>query len=99
MVLVCPICLDSPTDRTTSECCKQIFCSVCLEQALTHSPYCPLCMIPLRTVVGNQPNGVMTHTRSRPSLPGYDNHGTIVISYNIPSGTQGPQHPNPGDIT
>ena len=29
-------------------------------------------------------------------LPGYGSCGTIVISYRFPSGTQGPDHPNPG---
>ena len=29
-------------------------------------------------------------------LPGYRGCGTIVINYYIPDGTQGPQHPNPG---
>ena len=29
-------------------------------------------------------------------LPGYPGCGTIVITYYIPDGTQGPQHPNPG---
>ena len=29
-------------------------------------------------------------------LPGYPGCGTIVINYYIPDGTQGPQHPNPG---
>ncbi|KAL5489652.1 hypothetical protein EMCRGX_G018770 [Ephydatia muelleri] len=30
------------------------------------------------------------------SLPGYPGCGTIVITYYIPDGTQGPQHSNPG---
>ena len=30
------------------------------------------------------------------TLPGYSGCGSIVISYNIPGGWQGPQHPNPG---
>ena len=32
----------------------------------------------------------------RTPLPGYPGCGTIVITYNIPNGIQGPQHPNPG---
>ena len=29
-------------------------------------------------------------------LPGYDGYRTIQIKYEIPSGTQGQNHPNPG---
>ena len=32
----------------------------------------------------------------RKSLPGYNGYGTIQITYDIPSGTQGRNHPNPG---
>ena len=31
------------------------------------------------------------------SLPGYEGYDTIQITYNIPSGTQGQNHPNPGE--
>ena len=30
------------------------------------------------------------------SVPGYEGCKTIELSYYIPSGTQGPEHPNPG---
>ena len=30
------------------------------------------------------------------ALPGYHGYNTIEINYTIPSGTQGPEHPNPG---
>ena len=30
------------------------------------------------------------------SLPGYEGYNTIQITYTIPSGVQGPEHPNPG---
>ena len=67
---------------------------------MVHSPYCPTCKTPLRTVEGNQPHGsTMNHRTSRSSLPGYPNCGTITITYHIPSGTQGPEHPNPGELT
>ena len=29
-------------------------------------------------------------------LPGYERHGTIIIKYHFPSGTQTAEHPNPG---
>ena len=31
-------------------------------------------------------------------LAGYEHFGIIKITYNIPSGTQGPNHPNPGQL-
>ena len=31
------------------------------------------------------------------SLPGYEGYNTIQITYNIPDGTQGQNHPNPGE--
>ena len=38
----------------------------------------------------------MTSHTTRQSLPGYEKYGTITINYYIPGGTQGPEHPNPG---
>jgi len=38
----------------------------------------------------------MTSHTTRQSLPGYEKYGTITINYHIPGGTQGPEHPNPG---
>ena len=66
--------------------------------ALKHRPYCPTCTVPQRKVTGNQPlNGTMIkHTCPNQTLPGYEQYGTIEIYYNIPSGTQGKEHPNPG---
>ena len=69
---------------------------MCLERSLAFSPYCPTCKYPLRPVIGNQPNGTMTWRTISTSLPGYNQCATIVISYNIPSGTQNQYHPNPG---
>ena len=36
------------------------------------------------------------HTYQHKKLPGYEQYGTIQIHYNIPSGRQGKEHPNPG---
>ena len=30
------------------------------------------------------------------SVVGYEKHGTIIITYEIPNGFQGPTHPHPG---
>ena len=47
-------------------------------------------------MTGNQPDGTMTSTRQRSSLPGYEGVGSIVIHYSFNSGIQGSDHPNPG---
>ena len=97
--LGCPICRnEKATDPTTTKCCQQIFCKSCLKESLKHSSYCPTCKKPLKAVKGNQPaGGTMTHSvLQSTSLPGYEGAGTIVITYNIPGGTQTAEHPNPG---
>ena len=45
---------------------------------------------------GNQPHGNMFVSYQSTSLPGFKSSGTIVITYRFASGTQGPDHPNPG---
>ena len=103
MIIVCPICFDEvkdkpPTEVTTCKHCKQAFCNSCLDEALKHKPYCPTCTVPLRKVTGNQPTGgtMTVNTYPRQKLPGYEQYGIIQIHYDIPSGTQGKEHPNPG---
>ena len=48
--------------------------------------------------MGNQPlGGLMTaNTYYNKNVPGYEQYGTIQIHYDIPSGKQGKEHPNPG---
>jgi len=103
LYLGCPICLESLQHRpltavTCCKHCKQVFCNTCLDKALKYKPYCPACTLPLRKITGNQPKGgtMTSYTTRHLSLPGYEKYGTITINYFIPSGTQGPEHPNPG---
>jgi len=63
---------------------------------LQTSPYCPVCKVPLRQVIGDQPDGKMSYQTLRESLPGYERYGTLKITYYIANGIQGPTHPNPG---
>ena len=39
---------------------------------------------------------VHTYSKQMRALPGYEQYSTIQIKYVIPSGTQGKEHPNPG---
>ncbi|XP_041760139.1 E3 ubiquitin-protein ligase DTX3L [Coregonus clupeaformis] len=94
----CPICLDTINDKykETLE-CKHSFCRSCLAQAFKTKPVCPTCGAVYGQLKGTQPKGgTMTVTKERSSLSGYENYGTIVIQYLIPSGTQKEEHPNPG---
>ncbi|XP_062400467.1 uncharacterized protein LOC134091811 [Sardina pilchardus] len=45
---------------------------------------------------GDQPDGTMTHSIKKSTLPGFRRCDTIVITYHIPSGIQSKNHPNPG---
>ena len=93
----CPICLNEVmTIPVETTCCKQKFCQSCIDEALKHSCYCPVCKVALKPVRGNQPPGKMSHTVINQRIPGYEGHGCLVITYHIPSGKQGPEHPNPG---
>ena len=39
---------------------------------------------------------MIVNTYPKQKLQGYEQYGTIAIHYNIPSGKQGKEHPNPG---
>lgn len=57
---------------------------------------CPVCRLIYGEKRGNQPPGTMNWTRIPRALPGFPNTNTIQITYDIPSGIQGREHPNPG---
>lgn len=86
----CPICLENidATKKTTLG-CKHSFCAECLKRAFEHKPVCPTCGKVYGVLRGTQPEGgQMVVSRSHSSLPGYEQHGTIIIHYSIPSGIQ-----------
>ncbi|KAK2156913.1 hypothetical protein LSH36_202g06028 [Paralvinella palmiformis] len=79
--------------------CKHTFCTSCIDECFKKcGPKCPSCGQLYGTLTGSQPrNGRMTVQKTRYlRLPGFKKYGTIVIDYDIPSGTQGPEHPHPG---
>ncbi|KAK7173418.1 hypothetical protein R3I93_003291 [Phoxinus phoxinus] len=95
----CPICLDSikTSDCTVLSKCKHKFCKDCLARAFQLKPACPICGEIYGDLTGTQPKGgTMTVSWDSSSLPGYGKYGTIVITYYLPSGHQGSEHPNPG---
>ncbi|XP_060766690.1 E3 ubiquitin-protein ligase DTX3L-like isoform X2 [Neoarius graeffei] len=94
----CPICLDTFTQKTKLDCGHE-FCEECLEQSIrSRGKICALCQKVFGILKGNQPDGKMDVRHSRyPELPGFPHCGTITISYDIPSGIQTNEHPNPGE--
>nr|XP_034985534.1 E3 ubiquitin-protein ligase DTX3L [Zootoca vivipara] len=93
---MCSICMDTVHQKKVLPKCKHEFCTECIEQALKYKPVCPVCNAAYGKVEGNQPPGTMNIQKYRAPLPGYEGYGTIIISYNIPSGIQTESHPNPG---
>ncbi|XP_069840938.1 E3 ubiquitin-protein ligase DTX3L-like [Dendropsophus ebraccatus] len=91
----CPICLDKINNKKVLP-CKHEFCDTCFQKCSEMKQVCPVCSVPYGVVIGNQPDGTMTHNKVSFSLPGYPGCGTIQIHYNIPGGTQQKNHPNPG---
>ncbi|XP_065424299.1 E3 ubiquitin-protein ligase DTX1 isoform X2 [Chrysemys picta bellii] len=57
---------------------------------------CPTCKAIYGEKTGTQPPGKMEFHIIPHSLPGYTESKTIRIVYDIPTGIQGPEHPNPG---
>ncbi|XP_030579522.1 E3 ubiquitin-protein ligase DTX3L [Archocentrus centrarchus] len=94
----CPICMETiVTKQKKTLRCKHSFCEECLKKAFEYKPVCPTCGELYGTLKGIQPDGgTMNITKNSSSLPGYEKYGTIVIHYNIPSGIQKEEHPNPG---
>lgn len=79
--------------------CGHGFHDFCIRTHMKNKPLCPLCFTSYAVRTGNQPKGEMTvkfHARGARALSGHEREGTIEISYYIPSGTQGAEHPHPG---
>ncbi|XP_074523440.1 E3 ubiquitin-protein ligase DTX3L [Halichoeres trimaculatus] len=92
----CPICMDTILKKTQLN-CKHEFCQECLEQSKkSMGPMCPVCKHVYGKIEGNQPPGSMTWRSCGQSLQGFPNCGHLVITYNIPSGIQTENHPDPG---
>ncbi|XP_030276932.1 uncharacterized protein LOC115583862 isoform X2 [Sparus aurata] len=92
----CPMCKDTFINKKQLK-CKHEFCEECLEQSKKHmGPVCPVCKDVFGVIEGTQPDGTMSSYKRTPSLPGFEDCGTIVIDYYIPSGKQTERHPNPG---
>ncbi|XP_041620418.1 E3 ubiquitin-protein ligase DTX3L isoform X1 [Vulpes lagopus] len=92
----CSICMDIIRNKHVLLKCKHAFCTPCINKALSYKPVCPVCQTSYGIQTGNQPEGTMTFTLLKDSLPGYESCGSIVIDYNMKGGIQTKEHPNPG---
>ncbi|XP_005386571.1 PREDICTED: E3 ubiquitin-protein ligase DTX3L [Chinchilla lanigera] len=92
----CSICMDTISNKYVLEKCKHEFCTPCIKKSMSYKPVCPVCQTPYGVQTGNQPDGTMTHSLIKTSLPGYESYNTIVIKYYMNGGTQTKEHPNPG---
>ncbi|XP_078492331.1 deltex protein [Ciona intestinalis] len=80
--------------------CKHIFHAECLiasmQSGANDSFTCPCCKVIYGVKTGNQPPGQMHWNVIQTSVPGYEPHHTIRITYDIRAGMQTNEHPNPG---
>uniref|UniRef100_M3Y053 E3 ubiquitin-protein ligase n=3 Tax=Mustela TaxID=9665 RepID=M3Y053_MUSPF len=93
---ICSICIDIIRDKQVLSKCKHAFCTSCINKAFSYKPVCPVCQTCYGIQKGNQPEGTMTVTVLKDSLPGYESCGSIMITYNMKGGIQTKEHPNPG---
>ncbi|XP_060521849.1 protein deltex [Cylas formicarius] len=102
----CPLCRQplKPTILVIALPCNHVLHLDCLNYSLTELQeagnllyiQCSVCGCIYGEKHGNQPPGTMEWGVMDRSLPGFHNYRTIQIIYNIQSGIQTEDHPNPG---
>ena len=99
----CPICLEGLVEEVVVLPCSHHLHLSCARQVVAQGQEgpaclrCPQCQTLHGTRTGSQPRGgEMTWSTSSTSLPGHPEHGTILVSYRMVEGVQGPEHPHPG---
>ncbi|KAM5281105.1 E3 ubiquitin-protein ligase DTX3L [Ctenodactylus gundi] len=93
---ICVICMDTISNKYVLPKCKHKFCTPCIKQSMSYKPVCPVCQMTYGIQKGNQPEGSMTFSVLKESLPGYESCDTIMITYCMEGGVQTEEHPNPG---
>jgi len=85
----CVICLETISDVKELDCGHR-FCTDCIVKCFEVSqPKCPSCGKLYGMLRGNQPPGSFSYkTDHRIKLSGYERHGALVISYDMPDGIQ-----------
>ena len=85
---LCVICMEPIRNKQVLPKCKHEFCKPCISTAMMYKPVCPVCQTPYGVQKGNQPEGTMTFSVQKASLPGYESCGSIVINYYMKGGIQ-----------
>ena len=99
----CSVCLDPLAQDVVVLPCSHSLHQHCARQLVLQGSagplclQCPQCQAQHGTRTGTQPRGgTMAWVTTGTSLPGHDGTGTIAITYSIPAGVQGEEHPHPG---
>ncbi|NXP49795.1 DTX3L ligase, partial [Heliornis fulica] len=93
---VCPICMETYKNKEILKKCNHAFCKNCIAEAMSYKKTCPICNTVYGPMEGDQPPGIMSVRKLATTLPGYPNCDTIQITYDMHSGIQTSNHPNPG---
>ncbi|KAL4232123.1 E3 ubiquitin-protein ligase dtx3l [Mactra antiquata] len=94
----CVICKDTITEPKTIQ-CGHTFCTDCIDQQFQYKKQCPTCFQVCGVMTGDQPVGTMNvYTNKYKHQPGYEEYGTIIITYKFPDGYQQDNHPTPGQF-
>ncbi|KAL4232124.1 E3 ubiquitin-protein ligase dtx3l [Mactra antiquata] len=94
----CVICMDTITEPKTIQ-CGHTFCTDCIDQQFQYKKQCPTCFQVCGVITGDQPVGTMdVYTNKYKHQPGYEEYGTIIITYKFPDGYQQDNHPTPGQF-
>ena len=95
----CPVCLEPFKEKSPLKgtgVCDHVFHSDCIKDCLKHDHKCPVCREVVVKKLGPCPNGYMYVSKKPFHCEGYNDCGTITVRYQLISGVQGRQHPNPG---
>jgi deltex-like protein len=76
--------------------CGHSFCTECIDEYFRKvKKSCPVCNTIYGLTIGTQPDGTMRWETINQIVPGF-NTNAIQITYQIPGGIQGSNHPHPG---
>jgi deltex-like protein len=98
----CPICFEDylPSSDVVLLKCNHHFCKNCIIGCYTQGfILCPMCKTCYGTRVGSMPDGKLKIDHlavGKCPLSGYESYGTFRLRMSFPDGTQGEDHPNPG---
>ena len=84
----CSMCMNLNKDPVYPVNCGHYFCKSCTKRFIEKAMICPVCKKE-NLFRGNQPAGFIAWRREFSSLPGYEECGTIVITYSFSKGIQG----------